>query len=138
MLGEVKNYRLASGKTIRERLESEYSEGTWQCNGNEVKFVYWVSGLKRIFKWKVEEGKPISLSASASRLTPELNAQQLTYIQKRKNIDKTDLAVHDYFNKLFAQDYCDEECAKLTGEKFGLDLDTVHKTVIDVSESVHL
>lgn len=138
MLSEVKSYRLANGKTIRERLESEYPEGTWHCIGNEMEFVYWVSGLKRIYKWRVEKGQLIALSPSASCLTPELNPHQHTYRLKRGDVDRWDLAVYDEFNKLFSRGYCDEECAKLTARKFGLNLNTVHNIVINVTETVHL
>jgi len=138
MLSEVKSYRLANGKTIRERLESEYPEGTWHCTGNEMEFIYCVSGLKRTYKWRAEKGQLIALSPSASRLTPELNPHQYTYRQKRRDVDKYDLAVYDEFNKLFTQGYCDEESAKLTARKFGLDLNTIHNIVINVTETVHL
>jgi len=138
MIYEIKEFKLPSGKTVRERLESEFPDGIWQCDGNTSEFIHKVSGLKRIYKWGLENGELIALSASASRITPELNPNKVTYKQMRETIQDKELAIYDYFNSLFAQDYSDEECVVMTAEEFGVDLNTVHETVSRVSETLHL
>jgi len=138
MIIDIKGYKLANGKKISERLETEYPEGTWSCTGEEMEFIYRVSGMKWIFSWGLKDGKIVALSASASRITPELNPNQITYKQMRETIQGRELAIYDYFNSLFAQGYSDEESVVRTAKKFGVDLNTVHETVSRVSEILHL
>jgi len=134
MIVNIKDYKLANGKTLSERLEDEYPDGTWQKNGDEIEFIYWVSGLKRVYRWGIKDGKTITLSASSSRITPELNPNQLKYMKRRVEIQDEGLAIFDRFNNLFAQGHSEEECAAMIAEEFGVDLNTVHETVIWVPE----
>jgi len=138
MLFEIKEYKLSSGKTVRERLESEFPDGVWQCDGTTLEFIHKVSGLKRIYKWGLGEDGITALSASASKITPELNPHNATYEENRKKIKPIELEVYDYFNDLFAQDYWEEECSKRTSEKFNINEGQVHNIITRVSETLYL
>jgi len=73
MLREIKKYQLANGRTIGERLETEYPDGNWYFNNEEADFIYRVAGTKYIYKWGFRKRNFVALSASANRLMPELN-----------------------------------------------------------------
>lgn len=138
MLSEIKKYQLANGRTIGERLETEYPDGNWYCNKDELNFIYRVAGIKHTYRWGYNGGNLVALSASANRLTPELNINHTFYKQQRELADEKDLAIYDYFNNLFAEGYCEEECASLTAKKFGLELSEVHIKVNQVSAILFL